>query len=789
MILLQNVSKYYYTDTSVTQALHRINLEFQMGEFVAITGESGSGKSTLLNIISGMDTFDEGEMYFNGEPTFPYDASDWEEFRRNQIGFVFQNYNLIGHYSVLENIISALLIMEMEEGAAKEQALYYLERVGLKGLENQKASELSSGQKQRLSIARALAKNTGVIIADEPTGNLDSETGKQIICLLKELSRDRLVLMVTHNYEQAEPFVTRKVRLHDGEVVEDIRLHEEQIMKEEPLKEKGIRKGESNLARTFARMNTRTQRGKAFLFRTFFFIIAAVSFVFIGQIYKNIDDTGTKEYDYSIYYQKNDSRLSVSRKDGEAITTKDLEKMKSIRNVTMVDLYDYVNDINYYVQEGKDYHFKYELNSFSPDNGLVSGTKDELHSGGTPVFDKKNKFMKSISCIEKGDLAAGRMPEKRNEIVMYTSDQEKLNKEMEIYFTAENITGDNYYHSKFKVVGILKEKTSQIYFHGDLCHMLSAPADGDQISMEYLFDDKAQKYKGVDYFYMVINDEIAEEEEEGSLRKGRVSSNYIVPAMGEEFYSVPVEEAVPGTNPIYIALNMDRKGIPEELEELGKIKRNTTGVPKTLLRDKGEDAEQLEISGNVFHNQSGQYMEVSQATFDKYFPRKSTQASVYIKNYTKTNQVIRKLEKLGYIAISTYRVSSVGYNQEKVMNRLVYLSISLGILLVLLLVEVLILRSMMKIKIGDFIILKSLGMKLGDMNKISLYEMTRYCIESMVAAVVIMFVLHFAGIKFINSMIIYYGVLATTTFILYNLFLEYITVRMFNRLLKGKMAR
>lgn len=132
MVVLQNVSKYYYTDTSVIQALRKINLEFGIGEFVAITGESGSGKSTLLNVISGMDTFDEGEMYYDGEPTFQYDAGDWEEFRRNKIGFVFQNYNLIGHYSALENIMSALLIMEMSEEEAKERALSYLERVGLK---------------------------------------------------------------------------------------------------------------------------------------------------------------------------------------------------------------------------------------------------------------------------------------------------------------------------------------------------------------------------------------------------------------------------------------------------------------------------------------------------------------------------------------------------------------------------------------------------------------------------------------------------------------------------------
>ena len=312
MIVLQNISKYYYTDTSVTQALRKINLEFKIGEFVAITGESGSGKSTLLNVISGMDAFDDGEMFFCGEPTFQYDAADWENFRRNEIGFVFQNYSLIGHYTTLENIKSALLIMGYQEEEAARQAVTYLEKVGLKGLEKQRASELSSGQKQRLSIARALAKNTSIIVADEPTGNLDRETGDQIIQLLKELSKDKLVLMVTHNYDQAEPYVTRKIRLHDGEVVVDVPVNEKRETAIDSKKEQEVKaaakreditaetktkewkKKQYRIARIFARMNTKTQQSRAWLFRTFLFLTAVISFVFIGELFANADDTKTK---------------------------------------------------------------------------------------------------------------------------------------------------------------------------------------------------------------------------------------------------------------------------------------------------------------------------------------------------------------------------------------------------------------------------------------------------------------------------------------------------------------
>ena len=164
MIRLENIYKYYYSESSVTQALRNVNLEFSKGEFVAITGESGSGKTTLLNVISGIDTYDEGEMYVNGQPTFQYDDDDWEEYRRDKIGFVFQNYNLIGHYTVLDNMISALLILGVGEKKAEKKALKYLEKVGLKGFEKSRASKLSSGQKQRLAIARALAKETDIIM-------------------------------------------------------------------------------------------------------------------------------------------------------------------------------------------------------------------------------------------------------------------------------------------------------------------------------------------------------------------------------------------------------------------------------------------------------------------------------------------------------------------------------------------------------------------------------------------------------------------------------------------------
>ena len=224
-IKLQNISKYYYSETAVTQALQGINLEFRMGEFVAITGESGSGKSTLLRIISGMDTFDDGELYVDGQPTFQYDEDDWEEYRRTKIGFVFQDYSLIGHYTAKENIVSALLIMGVPEKEAGDKAIHYLERVGLSAQRDQRASKLSSGQKQRLSIARALAKDTDIIVADEPTGNLDEENTIRTMSILRAISKECLVILVSHERRIAEFFADRILEIKDGEITKDYDNH------------------------------------------------------------------------------------------------------------------------------------------------------------------------------------------------------------------------------------------------------------------------------------------------------------------------------------------------------------------------------------------------------------------------------------------------------------------------------------------------------------------------------------------------------------------------------------
>lgn len=221
MLQLKNIVKDYVSGDTTVQALKGIDITFRDSEFVSILGQSGCGKTTLLNIIGGLDQYTSGDLIINGRSTTKYKDSDWDTYRNHTIGFVFQSYNLIPHQSVLSNVELALTLSGVSKAERRKRAVEVLEKVGLSDQIHKKPNQMSGGQMQRVAIARALVNNPDILLADEPTGALDSATSIQIMELLKEISKDRLIIMVTHNPELAEKYSSRIVRLLDGKVTDD----------------------------------------------------------------------------------------------------------------------------------------------------------------------------------------------------------------------------------------------------------------------------------------------------------------------------------------------------------------------------------------------------------------------------------------------------------------------------------------------------------------------------------------------------------------------------------------
>lgn len=221
MLELKNIKKFYGVGDFKQMALNGVSLKFNTGELVSILGPSGCGKTTLLNIIGGLDRYTSGDLIINGKSTKDFKDSDWDSYRNNSIGFVFQSYNLINHISVLDNVEMALTLSGVSSKEKKAKALEVLDKVGLKSHAHKKPNQLSGGQMQRVAIARAIANDPDIILMDEPTGALDSKTSIQVLDLVKTIASDKLVILVTHNPELAEMYSNRIIKLHDGEVIDD----------------------------------------------------------------------------------------------------------------------------------------------------------------------------------------------------------------------------------------------------------------------------------------------------------------------------------------------------------------------------------------------------------------------------------------------------------------------------------------------------------------------------------------------------------------------------------------
>ena len=426
MIKLVNVSKFYSSNNVIALGLRKVNLELHRNEFIAIVGESGSGKTTLLNVISGIDSYEDGEMYINGNETSYYSVADMENYRKKYVAFVFQNYNLIDSYTVLQNVEAPLILSGFPKSKIRERAKEIIKRVGLEDHIHHKATKLSGGQKQRVVIARALAKDCPIIAADEPTGNLDSKSAKQIIELLAEISKEKLVILVTHDFSQVEEFATRKIRIFDGEVVEDLKLKkvEKLDLPEIPDEEHKIR--------TIDFMKISLRNLLAVPKKTILMIIVFTFFSFFIAMSYGAYQLALSEVQFdtnSHFENTSPNRIVIRRMDGSPLTANDISELEEMNNVNQVISNDYILDANI-----------------------------SLYTTANNKYDYLYGLYLPVNIIEEDDLDYGRLPETDSEIVIAVNSSELNQSEdyLDIVFsTSYNDFEFSNIGTHYKIVGMI----------------------------------------------------------------------------------------------------------------------------------------------------------------------------------------------------------------------------------------------------------------------------------------------------------------------------------------------
>lgn len=487
MLKLENVSKIYYTNGIVATGISKVNLELNIGEFVVITGESGSGKSTLLNVISGIDSYEEGEMYINGKETSHYTEKDFEEYRKKYIANIFQSFNLINSYTVYQNVELVLLLNGYKRKQIKKKVLDIIDKVGLTKFKNTKVSKLSGGQKQRVAIARAIVKDTPIIVADEPTGNLDTKSAYEIIELLKNVAKDKLVVIVTHNIEQVEKYATRIIKMHDGKMIQNTEI--KNINEDSKITQAS---GKNITIPNQYRLGIRNTFNIFSKFILLFIVFTFMSVAFLSEYsaFKLVEHSTEESSGYSANLRDiSKERILINKQNREPFTEDDYNKIKQLSN------------IDYIVEDDISLDTEFILRN------------DTLNTYG---------YIKDINNF-KGNLDIGRMPENDDEIILkankddYTITQmldETLNSEFSLQKSYRE--GDTI--KTVKIVGIQYNENNTIYdrtfyVSNEVKKVVRSYVHNQYSDMKTLLNDKYVQYnietsENVEPGTAIVNDDL-----------------------------------------------------------------------------------------------------------------------------------------------------------------------------------------------------------------------------------------------------------------------------------------
>lgn len=458
MLQLEHLYKSYHVGDNVTHALDDVSISFRDQEFVAILGPSGSGKTTLLNVIGGLDRYDKGDMIINGKSTKNFTETDWDAYRNNTVGFIFQNYNLISHLSIVANVELGMTLSGVPAKKRHEKAIRALTEVGLKDHIDKKPNQLSGGQMQRVAIARAIANDPDILLCDEPTGALDTETSVQIMELIKKLSKNRLVIMVTHNPELAEQYATRIVRFQDGKILSDSDPYTPHDIKD-TFKLKRTKMSYWNAIKlSFTNIMTKKARTTLTAFASSIGIISiAVVLALSNGFQKQINTTMSKalaKYPVSITQTATDMMSVETRKEsdknvknrGYVTAQKDQNQQATHTNKITQKYIDYIKKINPNYANNISYQRATNLNLLSQVNGKIqrvqfsnvdqsasqsiSAMRSQAMSSmgiGSSVFPTTLDKSKGNFLKQNYQLLSGAWPTKDTDLVLVTDNKNTVN--------------------------------------------------------------------------------------------------------------------------------------------------------------------------------------------------------------------------------------------------------------------------------------------------------------------------------------------------------------------------
>ena len=669
---LQNLSKFYTATHGVVVGLKNVNLTMSVGEFVAVTGESGSGKSTLANVVSGILPYENGEMFFDGRPTSHYDGADWERYRRDNIAYVSQNYGILTGSTVFCNVESALILSGFSKEGAKIEAEKILKEVELFDMRNRRAAKLSSGQKQRLSIARALAKPAKILIADEPTGNLDSKNSEQIIKLLSLAAKEKLVILITHDFAEAESRVSRHIALRDGNVVldeevehdganDDLNTEPTEVRKDEESQKSDKKSDDSVAARNARKKNVAglsayvarlTLKSKP-IWSIVMVLLSALTafavFAFLGTFIISTDDTTARVYDDSAFRNGDKTRIVVMRDDASDMTEDDYKTISSLKYVENLERYGYICDVSYNYNVGDDMLLKLSLvGTYEMDDGV----KSLIWSNVEKVeFLRDDLYLKTLPIRAKGGsiITAGREPQNMREVVV-VGDASMIGEYLPLYIRdTKKWTGKSYIFLKVQVVGVT-DYGDGLYVSDQLARMINHACVKDSLNYIYGISTLSD-----------IGDQVVCDAQNFAMKKDW---------------------------------------------ELPNI--NTGGYCYLKTYDPSREG----AEGTGIHDSTApRYIEVSEEMFDTLTLKgRGNQVSVFVKDYSYVDRVLSKLHSLGYKAVSPYKLGALEFDEELYIARIQSLVICGVAFLVTVFLQILLVRVLFGLQKNDYRLMANIGL-------------------------------------------------------------------------------